>query len=342
MNDQELDRLIARANPFGDDAVRRLPTDDAESDLLEEIMITAEPTPDRKPAGRRAMVLAAAAVAAVALLTTFAVNRGNPASPAPAGPAGTTKVRTDSAERMLLNAPGWKVEDFYGGGGFDGGEVKFKNGKDRLQVHWYKAELYKSYYDDRTEVSPRKPIEILGQKGAMVTYNEGDYSSMLPPKGKYFLEIRGGAGPSEQAYRDLVAKLYAVNTDTFVDALPGTVIKPSEAEKVIDAMLSDMPVPSGLDREKLYSATPNARYHVAADVTSAVSCNWIDKWIKAKKAGDTAGMKAAVDAMNTSKSWKILKDIEKEGAWSSAIWELADALAAGKNPADYKSGIGCQ
>ncbi|MCW2897815.1 MAG: hypothetical protein JWO67_80 [Streptosporangiaceae bacterium] len=38
MNDHELDQLIARANPYGDDTVRRLPAGAAESDLLEEIM----------------------------------------------------------------------------------------------------------------------------------------------------------------------------------------------------------------------------------------------------------------------------------------------------------------
>lgn len=351
MNDQELDRLIARANPFGDDTIRRLPADEAESDLLEEIMITAEPTPDRKPGGRRVMLVAAAAVAAVALLTTFAVNRGNSASPAPAGPAGntgTTKVRTDDAQRMLLNAPGWKVADFRRSGGDDGGELEFAGpGQQELTVHWRPTKLYKSYYDDRTEVSPRKPIEVLGQKGEYVTYSKTDYAAMLPPKGKYFLEIRGGAGPSEQSYRDLVAKLYYVDTDTWVSALPGDVIKPADAEKVVDAMLSDIPVPSGLNREKLYSAMPNARYHVIADVTGTVTCNWIDKWLKAKQTGDAAGMKAAVDAMNTSRSWKVLKEIEDQGDWSEAVWSIADALTAGKNVdakpgtdiSDLKSGI---
>jgi hypothetical protein len=68
MNDSEFDRLIARANPYGDRTVRHLPTDGAELDLLEDIISTEAPEstptvatvggagPRRRRTGRRRAV----------------------------------------------------------------------------------------------------------------------------------------------------------------------------------------------------------------------------------------------------------------------------------------------
>ncbi|MFC0624006.1 hypothetical protein [Kribbella deserti] len=342
MNDDQLSRLIAQANPFGENTVRQLPIDDAESDLLEEIMITAEPTPQRKPSGRRAMVLAAAAVATIAVLASQLLPLGSAQpAPGPAGSIGSAQVRTDGAQRLLLNAPGWKIDQFISGGTFDGGELDFKNGKKDLSVHWRAAELYKSYYDDRADVSAPKPIELLGQQGSVFNYSARDHAAMLPPKGKHFLEIRGSGG-TEKEFRELLSKLYVVDSNAWVDALPGSVVKPSEVEVVVGEMLADVPIPAGLNREKLYQGAPNDRYHLGADVSGAVTCLWVDKWVKARKAGDAAGMQASVQAMNTSRNWKVLKEMAKDGDYSAVLWDLVGLIAAGKDPGNYRSRLGCK
>ncbi len=81
-----------------------------------------------------------------------------------------------------------------------------------------------------------------------------DFTTLLPPKGPNFLEIRADVG-SEQAYRDLIAKLHAVDVNTWLDALPDSFVLPSERSAVVDEMLADIPVPPGFDREQLNRGT---------------------------------------------------------------------------------------
>jgi hypothetical protein len=333
MNDRELDRLIARANPFGDDTVRQLPTGAAESELLEEIMSTTAPTPELRPTRRRMILLAAAAAAIVVLLTGVLLPRGNPAAPASAYGAEVRAV-AEANQRLLLDAPGWKVtrvDEFTA----REGEMTFSNGTNSLDVRWRAAEWF---VDDR---SADEPIQLLGQVGTMSRIGtSSDYATILPPKGQNFLTIRGDLG-SEQAYRDLIAKLHPVDVDTWLDAMPASVVKPADTERVVTEMLSDIPVPAGFDRQPLDKEAVSERYTLGARVTGAVSCAWLDQWTKAKKTGDTERMREAVTAMKTSRSWKILREMETGGDYPGSVWRYADAIAKNQTPRGYQNELGC-
>lgn len=331
MNDRDFDRLIARANPFGDEQVRQLPTDGAESELLEDILTTNTTATALRPNRRRTYLLVAAAAAAVAVLLTGAfLPRGNPVGPQSAYGAEVRAV-ADANQRLLLDAPGWKiarVDQFTA----REGEMSFSSGKKQLDVHWRPADAYRTYYDDRAHENTSKPIELLGQKGTQFQYGKStDFTTILPPKGENFLEIRADVG-SEQAYRDLIGKLHSVETETWLDAMPASVVKPDEAKKVVDEMLADIPVPAGFDKTKLYRHGVSDRYQLGAGVAGAASCAWIDQWTAAKKSGDKARVQEAVDAMKTSHSWKILREMDKEGDYPEVVWEYADSMAKGKTP----------
>jgi len=348
MNDHELDHLIARANPFGDDTVRQLPTAAAESDLMEGILTT--PTTRRSPR-RPVLLAAAAAVVAAAIVGGVAAaasgggtHTAGPSSSNPAGPhiafAANVRAIAEANQRLLIDEPGWKithVDEFT----VAEGEVRFENGSKSLDVSWRAADQYRTYYDDRAHDNAKQPITLLGQQGTMFTYaDDNDFTTILPPKGKNFLEIRGEGG-SEQEYRDLIAKLHPVDVDTWLAAMPASVVKPADARATVDAMLAGLPLPSGLDKQRLYQQPTQDRYQLGATVSGAVACGWLDQWVAAKSSGDAQQLKQATDALATSHSWKVLNDMNAEGDYPEAVWQFADEVATGQGPTGYQQGLGC-
>lgn len=339
MNDHELDELLARANPFGDDTVRRLPAAAAASDLLEEIVTTTAPTPELRPNRRRRTIVLVAAAAIVVALTGVFFPRGNPAAPASAYGAEVRAV-AEANQRLLLDAPGWKVsrvDEFTA----EEGEMTFANGTKGVAVHWRPASAYDTYFADRAHGNTQQPIMLLGQDGTMFRYGTStDYTTILPVKGKNFLEIRADVG-SEAAYKDLIGKLKPVGVEEWLDALPASAVRPEENKKVVDGMLEGLPTPAGFDKAPLYTQTVSDRYQVGARVTGAVTCSWLDQWTAAKKSGDTAKAAEAVTALKTSRTWKLLQEMDREGDYPEVIWEYADRIAENQTPTEYKQALGC-
>jgi hypothetical protein len=350
MNDRDLEQLIARANPFGDDTVGQLPTADAESDLMEAILST--PT-TRRSLPRRPVLLAAAAAVVAAAVAGGAVaatsggetHHARPAKSSPSAPhtayAANVREVAEANQRLLIHAPGWKIS-YVAQFTVDNGEIGFKNGSKLLQVNWRPADQYQSYYDDRVaDTSKQRPITLLGQHGTMFTYSDAnDYATMLPPMGQNFLEIRGGVG-SEQAYRALLAKLYQVDVDTWLAALPASVIKADDIRATIETMITGLPLPNSLDIPRLFQQSTQDRYQLGVAVSGAVACGWLDQWVAAKQSGDAQNLKKAADVLATSHSWKVLHDMQAEGAYPSVLWGYADQVAKGQTPTGYQQGLGC-
>jgi hypothetical protein len=347
MNDRDLDQLIARANPFGDDTVRQLPTADAESDLMEGILST--PT-TRRSLPRRPVLLAAAAAVVAAAVAGGAVAattggkthhagpvQSNPSAPHMAFAANVREV-AEANQRLLIDEPGWKithVDQFT----VAEGEVHFENGSKHLDVNWRATGDYQGYYDDRAHDNAQQPITLLGQQGTLFTYPDAnDFTTILPPKGQNFLELRG-EGASEQAYRDLLAKLHPVDVDTWLAAMPASVVKPADTRATVDAMLAGVPLPSGLDKQRLYQQPAQDRYALGATVSGAVACGWLDQWVAAKQSADASKLKEAADALATSHSWKVLHDMQADGAYPQVLWKYADQVAKGQDPTGYQEAL---
>jgi hypothetical protein len=92
------------------------------------------------------------------------------------------------------------------------------------------------------------------------------------------------------------------------------------------------------------------RYHLGARVAGGVACAWIERWIEARADGDAAAAGEAVEAMRTSRTWPILREMDAEGDYPEMVWELADAMRGvrsfpGATPRwveeNYRSGLGC-
>jgi hypothetical protein len=151
------------------------------------------------------------------------------------------------------------------------------------------------------------------------------------------------------AFERLLGSLKRVDVDTWLSAMPQSVVKSANRAVAVRQMLSDVPVPPGFDPASLESEpTVSDRYQLGAKVTGAVACAWIARWDAARKRGDTAAAQAAVDAMQSSHRWKVLDEMRKDGAWPEVLRSFADAMRGdgrgvkgGSLLVETRSGLGC-
>lgn len=285
---------------------------------------------------RRPMVLAAAAVALVAasVAGVLPFSSGDD-SRKPAYAAGVLAV-AESNERLLLRD--WTIS---GSDGFEVevGELMFSDGTHMAQLRWGPASDYKAYLADRSipgEMESIGEVTLLGRRGHMFRYRGSEeYTTIVEPEGRHHFEFRAAVG-SEQAYRDLLDKLYAVDVDTWLAAIPDAVLSPEARAATLDEVLVGVPLPPGVDEESLEGWTiGTTRYQMAAKVTGVVVCGWYEQWLAAMDNGDESAAAEAVAAVSSSRQWAILNELADQGDHSELVWSIADAMV---NPAASGSG----
>jgi hypothetical protein len=145
----------------------------------------------------------------------------------------------------------------------------------------------------------------------------------------YLLELRANV-PSQAALEERLDWLTKVGSQTWLDAMPAKVVKAADHEAAVREMLKDIPVPSTFKPSRVPDeGLTTERYQVGAQVTSTVSCLWFLQWAKARRAGDHGAELEAEKAMATSKHWRILHEMAKEGAYPETIWQLAAEMPSG-------------
>lgn len=333
------DDRVAGSDPWPQQRVDALAVHDAGRALLDEIMAT--PVIDRPPAAvasrRRPRwsvpVLVASAVLLVVGLPVLVLRGEGDDRPSYAGPAVAV---AEANPRVLVSAPGWevaRVDSFTE----TEGEMTFTDGDHDLDVHWRAARDYQGYLADRSHDNASEPVEVLGQRGTLFRYGRStDFTTILPPQGANFLEIRGNLG-SRDAYLSVLASLTPVPVDTWLAAMPDNVVQPGDMDATVAEMLKGVPLPPGFDAAPLSSDLPGDRYQVGARVAGAVACAWLDRWADARTGGDRRAEQAALAAMQTSKRWPVLLEMNAEGDYPEVVWEIADGIA-GKMP-DFFGGL---
>lgn len=332
MTDEELDLLVKQASPISDAQVMAFDLGAGDHDLLEAIMshtleAAAPLAPVRRHRRRRLMVVGAMAIAAATVATVVIVGGGDGGSK-PAYAADVLAI-AEVNDRVLIDLPGWSIiraDEFT----VDQGEMTFSDGAHEVEVHWRKGSEFASWVDDREHSGTTSlgAVSVLGRPGRMFRYDETQvYTTLVEPAGASLLEVRGNVG-SEAGYREVLAALRTVNVDTWLAALPASVVRPNA--EVIDEMLIGVPLPSELDMGSVYGMALIAdHYQLVAKVTGTVACAWFDEYFTAVEQGDAAAAKAASDALITSHQWPALLSIVDEGDWAEALWEYADATLPG-------------
>lgn len=334
MNDQELDALIASL-AISSDQVAKLDLASADTDLREVIMSTpvldhvhgdggshAAPAAPRRRR-RLAQAVAAAAVIALALIIVQ-----------PFGGGGTMRAWAQAVVEAAENGPlllvgesGWAVTraDIYGE---TEGEMTFRNGSTEVDLHWRDPADFQAWIDDRAgSADHQETVQVLGHDAQLFGYagSGGDYTTLFHD-GRHVIEVRARFD-SLDAYKHLLASLERVEVDTWLSAMPESVIAASDRAAAVRAMLRGLPLPEGFDTAALEQGRLRDRYQLGAVVAGSVACAWLDQWVAATEAGDDADTAEAAAALQTSHDWPVLQEMTAHGYYPQTLWEYADAVA---------------
>jgi hypothetical protein len=244
--------------------------------------------------------------------------------------------------RLLVTAPGWNVSSA------EPDSMTFSDGAHSLEVEWrnagdnnedYRAELRElARGNERFEITLLdRPATVIGHRGST------EHTTFLPPEGRIFLKISGDLG-GRKPYLEVIRSLEPTDVETWLSALPPSLVRPGSREAVAAERLGGAPLPPGLDLDALggiTSASDRAQFDV--DLVQSVACGWLDEYLAATEAGDTDRAQAATAALATSRDWPVLHDLDREGqSWPQAVWDVADAMAAGATePSAFDTGLGC-
>jgi hypothetical protein len=305
----------------------------------------------RQPRWRRRRILGLAAPAVAAAVAAIVVGITlSGRSDGQAWAAALVRV-AEAAPRLLVDEPGWEVtraDEL----SVDYGEMTLANGGQRLDLKWLPGDQYENAVEKRVaEMDDLGTAPAAGIEARVFRYpGTNDYVAVWL-QGDYTVEARGLAADAD-AFRATLASLHAVDVDTWLSAMPESVIVPARQAEVIDEMLTGIPLPPGFDPRAIRATDAvRDRYQLGAQVSGAVACAWIERWVAARDAGDEARAREAVDAMATSRTWPVLLEMEDDGDYPEVLWEYAAAMATdGDVPAGgpgikvgetYRTALGC-
>jgi hypothetical protein len=372
MNRTDIDAALAAANPLSDRTAATLSLHDAELELIERIASTSvrsrQDVPTRSRGQRRLTVMLAvtAAVAATLALLPSGEREGAP-TPAFAAPL----VRFANASPLaLLELPGWHV--VYADEQANGfGEMHFVRGPaddqgNPLGVSPFNQGAVASRVASLTwnPISPRWRARVsAGYKpaptGLGVTVRDFVFeggsrrafsiTAIFVYRGRV-LAFRASVTSMAMFRRELRA-LKAVDTTTWLRAMPPSVVRTADSGETIRLMLKGIPLPPGFDASRIRGARlVHERYQLGAAVTGTIACMWIADWNHARATGDIAMVRRATAAMATAPEWPILDEMARDGAWPQVLIGYAQAMRRGATAEgkpsmplahDADSGLGC-
>jgi len=364
---------LAAADPVDPAGLGGIDLEGMEAELLADLdgelpAVAFEADAPRRHRPRRiALTLAGAAIAAIAAVIVFlGGSSGDHSSRA----YGAELVRfAESTPLLLLEGPGWRVENVFQYRGRDGaeGSMEFVTGKPlpdevafvhedgtvsgmlppsvrqrKVELSWRHGNLAETVSYARRIPHPHGwrwiEIPVLGTTAQVDTRAEfyanrggpGDHQmTAYWAEDGYVLEMRA-AVPNQKAFEERLGWLRKVDSDTWLDAMPAKVVKAAEHDATVREMLKGIPLPSTFKPSRVPDeGLTTNRYQVAGSVTATVSCLWFLQWDEARRDGDSAARTEAEKALATSKRWPILREMSEDGAYQNTIWQLAEEMPQG-------------
>lgn len=261
---------------------------------------------------------------------------------------------------VLLEQAGWQI-DYANETSAQDGELHFttapvpagpsaEDNATDAQLSWFDGTLSTSMTDLASSADVTTTAPVLGTVAHVYQYAYGqpgdqDIAALWAYDGRV-LDFRAGV-PDISAFESLLASLRAVDTNTWLSALPESVVKTTDRTAVIASMLQGVTLPPGFDPSTITgSDLTSDRYQLGAWVTGTVACTWLKLWSDARSTGDTAGVQQAIAAMATAKNWPILQEMSKSGGYPQVLEELAADMPSGRwynQPLEdaANSGLGC-
>ena len=231
----------------------------------------------------------------------------------------------NKAPRFLVTADGWTVTRADEFSAVDG-EMTFGNGPRTLELSW-RSGSFADWVADRAQSSgPPSAVTIAGSTATLFQYTGSSDFTALWRVGGNTMELRG-VFPTRADYLAVAGTLEPVDVDTWLRAMPASVVRPDQRSDAVRGMLKGIPLPAGFDVDALVGRTTvSDRYQLGAAVSGAVACGWIESWVTATAHGDTAAAHEAAQAMAGSHHWAILNEMNPDGDYPEVLWEYADAM----------------
>jgi len=369
MNDFELDQLVAGTAAVSDAEIARWVRGVPFDNLCEAIMSTDIETlptvaqsdddlidrvgnvrpPRHTPRWKRAAVLASAAAAIAALLLAVSVRDGGDQSKAWAAPL---VQFARQSPLMLIGDSAWNVTRADESSA-DSGEMTFSSASQSAELTWHAGPLAEWVDDRKFDGIDHGPHDVVNGTAEVIQYNGSETFTALWLADDRVLEFRID-GTTLDAFGATLDQLEVVDINTWLQAMPASVISAADQPTVITGMLAGIPLPAGFDTAALVDdADVKDRYQLGARIVGAVSCAWIEQWIAASDAGDEATAQSAVDAMATSSAWPIVQEMNASGAYPEVLQTYVDLMihgdaaaagsvgAKGASIGGYKSALGC-
>ena len=245
--------------------------------------------------------------------------------------------------RLLVSEPGWSV---VGANEFapDYGGMYFSNGTEDVELTWTPASHYESTFRDRSDTDLGAPQEINVPVGAATIFHLGgtEYTALLTPSDGTYVEVRGDLGGFDR-FVSLIGSLRPTDVDSWLAALPRSIVRSADRELVVEEMLEGTPVPSGFDVDELTRDTglitplPQLRFEVAG----RVACGWLDQWMGR---GQASGVRQAEarEVLDSAAAWPIMAELPsadyilnytEDGLGSSGLGPNTDS--------GYRKRLGC-
>lgn len=256
-------------------------------------------------------------------------------------PGGSSEGGTESAyaaeaikiaeanRRLLVDQPGWRIEfahfesPTYGEVEF-GDEMGLEGGGDYLQTAWYPSKELES----RTR-SDGAAVEIAGEDGFFYRVGDDEFNAVLPPLHGAFMLISGSASSGSE-FRNRLESMISVDVDTWLQAMPQSVVLPRDQHSAIDELLRGVPLPPGFDLAAIASkGLPEDEFQLKAYVLRGVYCGWLDRWWSAEQAGDDAVAQAAVAELLNAENWPAIAEDAAKSPLDNDFRQYAKTVARG-------------
>jgi hypothetical protein len=350
----DIETELAQANPAPRSWVGELPLAEIEDELLRAI--AAEPTQVRSERRarprRRYLALAAAAAAVAAGVVLFAIDTGDPGKPEPAFAAELVRF-AEHSPLLLLDQPGWRVVYADEQTPIEG-EMRWERaGSGMAELGWRPLSLGHWKRDRAASAELIVKARVLDTTATVYQYDDPtrkpgedlDITSLWLDRGRV-LEFRSSV-PDMTTFKRQLASLTRVDTNTWLSAMPASVVKAADRDMAVDEMLKGIPLPPGFDPSTIEDeGLTRDRYQLGATVSGTVACNWFERWWRGRRAGDEERVREAIAALRTAKNWPVLRKMAEQGGYPDVLEEYVAALPSGRwygRPliGDVNEGLGC-
>lgn len=266
---------------------------------------------DRPVLSGLAAAMVAAAMVAVVLVQPFGADDRS------AWAAEAVAV-AEAAPRVLVIADGWEVtgvDEF----SVDAGSMISTGPDHTLELSWHSGT--RGGYDDRlarwTDDDRYERLSDITVAGHQATLFRGppiEQGSpefiVVWPDGEYGVELRGDFHDVDELRR-IMATVEEVDVDTWLSALPVSMVRPNDTQQAVADMLTDVPLPPGFDAGSIPAeAELVMEEDLRGHVVGAVRCAWVERWADATAAGDDVAVREAIEAMTGAPHWDVVEQME--------------------------------